>query len=286
MEIPHTYRKPLAIAIGLHVLLAIILIIKLPSWNYQYNSGHKQPKIVHATTISSAQVKQAMHDIQYREQAHQREEQRHLAQLRHQADLAAQRQRRAVARMAKMKQEQLHLEQQRQQQIKALAALKHKQQHLAKLAKQRAAQAKAKVLAAAKKKHQQLLAAKQQALQKKLMAQQLAGDADTLKQLQIKRIDGIVNKYKALILSAIGQNWLVPGGVNKNLSTVYEVQLAPGGVVVSVRLIKSSGNAILDQSAQTAIYKASPLPVPKDPTAFDNFRDLRLTVSPKEVVHS
>lgn len=285
MEIPRNYRKPLAIAVALHVILAIILIVKLPNWNYQYNSGHKQAKIVHATTISSTQVKRAMRDIKYRQQKRQREERRHLAQIRHQAQLAKQRQQRAAARVAKMKQEQLHLKQQHQQQVKALMALKQKQQHLAKLAKQRAAKAKAKKLAAAKK-YQQLLAAKQQALQKKLMAQQLAGDADKLKQLQIKRMHGIVNKYKALILAAIGQNWLVPGGVNKSLSTVYEVQLAPGGVVISVKLVKSSGNQALDQSAQTAIYKASPLPVPKDAAAFDNFRDLRLTVSPKEVVHS
>lgn len=285
MEIPQSYRKPFAIAVALHVVLAIILIVKLPNWSYQYDSGHKQSKIVNATTISSADVKRAMHDITYREQAQQRAEQRHLAQIRHQAQLEKQRQQRAAQSIAKMKQEQLHLKQQHEQQVKALAALKHKQQHLAKLAKQRAAAAKAKAVAAAKKR-QQLLAAKQQALQQKLMAQQLAGDSDTLKQLQVKRMHGIVDKYKALILAAIGQNWLVPGGVNKNLSTVYEVQLAPGGVVISVKLIKSSGNQALDQSAQTAIYKASPLPVPKDPAAFDNFRDLRLTVSPKEVVHS
>ena len=288
MEIPKSYRKPLAIAIALHIAIVIFLIIKLPSSGFQYHSGHHQTQMVHATAISSSDVKRAMHDIQNREQRQQREEQQRLAKLRHQAQVEKEHQRQAAARVARMKQEQLQLKQQHQQQLHKLAVLKQKQQQLEKLAKEQAvkvAKAKAKALAAAKQK-QRILAAKQQALQKKLMAQELAGESKELQQLQTKRMNGIIDKYKAMILAAIGQNWLVPGGANKNLSSIFEIQLGPGGVVVSVKLIKSSGNQALDQSAQTAIYKASPLPVPTDPQAFDKFRDVRLTVSPKEIVHS
>ena len=45
-------------------------------------------------------------------------------------------------------------------------------------------------------------------------------------------------------------------------------------------LIRSSGDPILDRSAQLAIYKASPLPVPHDLVAFNIFKDINLTVRP------
>lgn len=281
MEIPRLYRKPLLFAVGLHVLLVIALIIKLPSWSYQYRSGHAKSKIVHATAVTSESVQKSIREIKYREQAQQRKEQHRLAKLRHQAAVEKQRQRAAAKHVAEMKQEQLRLKQQHAKQLAALKTIKLKAQ----LAQKQAALAKkariaAAKLAAAKKRE----ALKQQ--QQKLLAQQLSKETNQLQQLQSKQMRGIVDKYKALILSAIGQQWLVPDGVNKQLSCVYEVRLAPGGTVLSVSLVRSSGNSALDQSAKTAIFKASPLPVPKDNSAFDSFRDIRLTVSPKEVVHS
>jgi colicin import membrane protein len=101
------------------------------------------------------------------------------------------------------------------------------------------------------------------------------------KQLQ-KR--GVVNKYKALIINEISQNWILPDNVDKRLSSKFEIKIAPGGTVLSVKLIRSSGDAILDRSAQTAIYKASPLSVPSDPETFKLFKTVSLTVRPEKVV--
>lgn len=50
-----------------------------------------------------------------------------------------------------------------------------------------------------------------------------------------------------------------------------------------VTLTRSSGDPLLDRSAQTAIYKASPLPVPTDSETFNLFRDISLTVRPEQV---
>ncbi len=54
-------------------------------------------------------------------------------------------------------------------------------------------------------------------------------------------------------------------------------------LVLEVNLMHSSGDSVLDRSAQTAIYKASPLPVPSDPATFELFRDISLTVRPENV---
>jgi colicin import membrane protein len=48
-----------------------------------------------------------------------------------------------------------------------------------------------------------------------------------------------------------------------------------------VTVIKSSGNAIFDRSAESAVYSAAPLPQPKDPKAAAELRDFHFVFKPK-----
>lgn len=90
-----------------------------------------------------------------------------------------------------------------------------------------------------------------------------------------------IDRYKTLILQQIQQNWIMPQQID-NLFCILEIRLAPGGVVLGVKLIKSSGNEALDHSAIAAVNKATPLPVPTDPQIFNAFRKFTLTVKPEE----
>lgn len=124
--------------------------------------------------------------------------------------------------------------------------------------------------------------------QQKLLQQQLAQEQQQLSQAAAsaardKAWQTEIDKYKALIVQAIGQNWIVPEGTDKNLSCQLLIQVAPGGAVLNVQIAQSSGNDGLDTSAINAVYKASPLPVPADPQLFDKFRQLRLTVRPENI---
>ncbi len=92
------------------------------------------------------------------------------------------------------------------------------------------------------------------------------------------------DKYRHLILQSIAQQWIIPPEMNKHLETKLAVRLAPGGMVLEVLIVKSSGNPVLDRSAQTAVYKASPLPVPKNSGLFNSFRQINLTVRPEGVI--
>lgn len=104
-------------------------------------------------------------------------------------------------------------------------------------------------------------------------------NSDTLTDQQLSEID----KYRQLITQSIGQNWIVPDNVDKHLSCELIIRVAPGGAVLNVTLAKSSGNPTLDRSAQTAVMKASPLPVPNsDSELFNQFRELKLTVRPED----
>lgn len=102
-------------------------------------------------------------------------------------------------------------------------------------------------------------------------------------QAAAKQNQGEVDKYKAMVLQAISSNWIVPDGVADNATCSLLVSVAPGGVVLDVKLLQSSGNQALDRSAQAAVLKSSPLPVPESPALFDNFRSIKLTVRPEGI---
>ena len=48
------------------------------------------------------------------------------------------------------------------------------------------------------------------------------------------------------------------------------------------RILEANRNEIFDRSVENAVYKAEPLPLPDDPTLFDNFREIDFDFKPKE----
>jgi colicin import membrane protein len=132
-------------------------------------------------------------------------------------------------------------------------------------------------------KKQNTVLQKQQLMQQ-LLSKQLSEEQKELSEAHGQLTKGIVDPYKAAIIQAIAAQWIIPDGVDKNATCQLLVKVGPGGVVLSVKLLSSSGNVLLDRSAQTAVLKASPLPVPSDSVIFDDFRELRLTVRPEGFV--
>ena len=199
------------------------------------------------------------------------EEQAHLKQL-------AQQKVEQEKRLADMKQQEIKMQKQQEDAKKQADLAKKQADDLARANLAKAEQVKtekvkteqAKALQEKLAKEKALLAQKQQAA-----AQQALMDA-----ANTARIAGEVDKYKALIINAISQRWILPENADSTLSSQFRIRLAPNGSVLEVSLTRSSGDPILDRSAQSAIYKASPLPVPQDPTTFNLFRDISLTVRP------
>lgn len=120
----------------------------------------------------------------------------------------------------------------------------------------------------------------------KSLRQQLLNEEIKLQGIQSRQAQGEVNKYKALILQAISEHWLVPMQANKHLYCELMIRLAPGGMVLDVQVIKTSGDPSLDSSARAAVIKASPLPAPHDPDAFQAFRQFVLKVKPENILES
>jgi len=219
-------------------------------------------------------------------------EQNHLQKLKAESERMAVAQQKELAKvqqklaeMAKMKAlEESHIAEMKEQQVMMQNQQKQEAVKLAEIQKKKAnelAEATAATKATlAKTQADNALAIKADLAKKQQAAsQQAAMDA-----AKNARLSGEVDKYKAMIIGAISRQWILPDNANNSLSSQFRIRLAPNGAVLEVSLTRSSGDQILDRSAQSAIYKASPLPVPSDPTTFDLFRDISLTVRPMKGV--
>ena len=199
------------------------------------------------------------------------EEQAHLKQL-------AQQKAEQEKRLADMKQQEIKMQKQQEDAKKQAELAKKQAEELARANLAKAEQVKAEKVKAEQAKALQEKLAKEKALL--AQKQQAAAQQALMDAANAAKIAGEVDKYKALIINAISQRWILPENADSTLSSQFRIRLAPNGSVLEVSLTRSSGDPILDRSAQSAIYKASPLPVPQDPTTFNLFRDISLTVRP------
>jgi len=70
----------------------------------------------------------------------------------------------------------------------------------------------------------------------------------------------LLQSYVGLIAAAIQDNWSRPPSARNNMETLLSIQLIPNGEVVSVSVVKSSGNIAFDRSAENAVKKVQRFP--------------------------
>ena len=306
-----SYQIAFIAALVLHLSIIVLLLSdqshKRPVLTLEAKNEASKPiestdlqnKAIKAVSVDSQEVMQAVNHLKQerlKQQQAENNRQRALAQQAEQArqQRIAEQQRieklkNEAAKLAIARQKQLAEEQQR---LKQLAQQKLEQEkQLAEMKKQQAQlqkqqQLEAQKLADAKKKAEEVARAEQarvaaeKAKAELAQNQQIAAQQAALDAANKARIAGEVDKYKALIINAISRQWILPENADSSMSSQFRIRLAPNGAVLEVSLTRSSGDPILDRSAQAAIYKASPLPVPSDATTFNLFRDISLTVRP------
>jgi colicin import membrane protein len=274
-------------------LFAHALVLTLLFWTSAPIEPIKQrpstPTVIqNSTLINAAQLQQEIAAVKTEQLVRINQEKRQVQAL--QSEQAS------IQRALQAKQEALSNEQNRlaklrqvqQQEAKQLAILQNKQAAAVKnfndqqkqltqtQQKLKALQQKERAVTNAVKKQQLAQEAKQ--LAERLHQQQLASEQAQLQQQKMN--DGIIDRYRARILSAIQQQWIIPKETKPGMESKFLVQLSPSGQVEQVTLIQSSGSPVLDRSARVALFKASPLPVPQDPGLNTAFRSIRLAVKP------
>ena len=69
------------------------------------------------------------------------------------------------------------------------------------------------------------------------------------------RNDKLTSSYSAYVMERIEANWNRPPSARRGMQAELIIKLVPTGQVVSVALVKSSGNKAFDRSAEQAVYK-------------------------------
>lgn len=91
---------------------------------------------------------------------------------------------------------------------------------------------------------------------------------------------GVVDEYRTLLSQAIERSWIRPPSAKAGLECTLYVSQAPGGTVVDVKLGTCNGDQSVRESIVNAVYRASPLPAPRDSRAFE--RRLEIVFRPTE----
>lgn len=305
-----TYKRALTLSGLFHLVIVGVIVADFTIHEVFKLSGtptamqNKPVDIVQAVAMDTQKVAEEVKKLEAKKQAEKARELAHQRELERQAKAAEQKRIQETKRIqdmklkadaelkklreeklketkriqeAKLEQEKLKKEHEKEtKRVKELKKLHDEQVKLAK-ARQEKKLAEEKRKAEEEKKRQAAEAAAKKAKEAALAA----AKAEKLQMMQ-----GELNRYKMLILQTLSNNWITPDNVDKQLKVEYEIHIAPGGAILNVTLIKSSGNEQLDRSARAAIYKSSPLPVPKDPDLFNIFRVVHLSVRPEGFVTS
>jgi colicin import membrane protein len=78
----------------------------------------------------------------------------------------------------------------------------------------------------------------------------------------------LADQYKARISDRIIHAWIKPPTAHSGIDCNVEVTQVPGGEVTNARVLQCNGDNAVRLSIENAVYRASPLPTPPDPSLF------------------
>ncbi len=309
-------RNPLAafLAVLMHLLLLGFMIVGV-DWLKRPHPIRPSGDLVQAHVVDAQQVQAEADRLRQTEvqrqkaaEADQRREKQRIEDLQRKQEVERQRlaalekQRQAeaakqaierkkaaqeAARLSKLKAEREALEQQRQQEEAQRKAdekkrLAEEKKHKAEDDKRKAEEAKRlaeEQKRKAEEQRRQHEEAKKKAEADRLAAEQRAREDSLRQAMEAEEGDQEIRRYAGLITDKIERSWLRPLGVGTHLKVQLRVRMIPGGGVIAVSVIQSSGNGAFDRSAEAAVRKADPLPVPSG-ALFDRMRDLDIIFDP------
>ena len=267
-------------AVLMHVGLLLLLVFSLDWTPDAVKPGTNKPiqaELVDMTRVREmeAQKKAEQQRIEDQKRKQQQEKQRQAeAQRNKKADQEKQRkleaQRKKKAEQEKQRKAETERKKKAEQEQQRQAEAERKQQ--AEQEKQRKAEAERKKKAE-QEKQRKAEALRQQQAEKALQAQ-LAEEA------ALARAESALSQFIPYIQQKVQNSWRRPAGSPPGLSCVIQVKLIPGGEVVSAKVVQGSGDTLFDRSVETAVLKASPLPLPDDPAMFKYFREINFRFVP------
>lgn len=169
----------------------------------------------------------------------------------------------------------------REQQAQERAAQQQAAEQEAAQAKRLEAQRSAEARAAQERKAKEAALAQQRAAAE---AQEASEREDLKRSLAAEeharavRSGPALANWQAQITAKIERAWLRPPTARPGIQCVLNVTQVPGGEVTEVSIGECNGDQAVRESIEAAVYRASPLPPPPDPSLFD--RNLRIIFKP------
>lgn len=292
---PSSYTLPIVLAIIVHAIGALLLFSQWPDFNKK--KLPPVPKFITASVIQEQNQIVKKQQEKKRRQVVREKKRKQEAKKRKLKQEAEKKKKRLLAqkKRAQAIEKAKRLEKQKKLEAKKRLAQKKRQAQQKKLAEKKKLE-KAKKLAEEKKRveeekqrrdwEQELL--EQAAIEVAEQKQQEAEEAERKKLEEAKQAErraGIKADFADQIYQRVKGMWNYSHGTNPNSKVRLKVDLMPTGEVVGVKIVESSGNALLDRSVERAIYSASPLPVPKDSVLFEReFRRFNMIFRPGDAV--
>ena len=244
------------LAIGVHVLMAALVVVGTMSWE-----PFRQPKpvglTIEAVMVDTSKIKQAREEARQAQEREERREQRarELEQQKKRDQEAADKRKRELEaqkkREAQDRLQKLRMDQERKQKEQR----DKQQRELEQIRKEREAAERQTKLEAERlkqidaRKEQELL--EQQRLQREAAAQRQADQE--AREFRAGQLATESDKYQAAIQSFVTQNWLRPPTAQPGLRCTVKIIQIPGGEVISAAI---AGTCNGDQATRRSIIAA------------------------------
>jgi colicin import membrane protein len=206
------------------------------------------------------QEQQRREEEKQRKQAQEKEQQR-AEQERQETERRVEEQRQVEV---KQREEQQREQQQREQQEQREREVKAKREADAEAERKRVAEIERKQKEREAEQRRAADARAQETRESELK-QQLENEEGEQRLAQ----SGVFDKYRALIEQHIYRYWNRPPSARPGIECTLTITQAPGGVVLTVNIGACNGDSAMRQSIENAVLRASPLPLPPDPRAFE-----------------
>lgn len=255
-------------AVLVHVAFIVILVMSFEWTPTPIGAPAPQVDVVEAVVIDESKIRQEQARLKQAEERKQAEEKRRRDEQREARE-------REEERLAQLKQEQveakreLELEKQRAQEVE-----RRKQEESEKLAALKKQQDDARRQTEETRKREEQRKKEQDDARKAAEARKTAEARE-----RSAREQSEVDHYVEIIKQTVEREWIKPVQW-QGLRCRVRVKLMPGGEVLEVQIVAGSGDPLFDSSVETAVRKASPLPVPSGPL-FDRFRELEFVFNPQ-----
>lgn len=272
------YALPFMVSITVHALVVASMLVAMPA--PKPKTTIKKPSYVQAKLITldaQSQAQPAKPKPRIVDLTRQREEES-----------------RQAAQEAQQRAQQAAQEQERQQVARQQQRRKQEAEQQAKVAAEQKATAERQARVETERRERQETERREQAeadrrqRERQIQQQQIFEEAlqEEEEALAEAEYAATAQSYISVISQRIEQNWSRPPSARNNMQCELLIKLVPTGRVISVDIIRSSGNDQFDRSAVQAVNRSEQFPEIREmkPEVFERYyRELRLVFNPQDL---